>query len=67
MPGMAQQPIVLSHLQTGPLVQARQAGKATAAVSPDLGLTVVEAALEPEGVRFPGGQGVASSPSQGED
>ena len=53
---MAQQPIVLSHFQTRPLVQARQAGKATAAVSPDLGLMMVEVALEPAGVRFPGGE-----------
>ncbi len=50
------QPIVLSCFQTRPLVQAREAGKATAAISPDLGLTVVEVALDPVGVRFPGGE-----------
>jgi len=48
--------IILSHIQVGPLSAARQAGHATAITSPDLGLSQVEVALEPEGVRFPGGQ-----------
>lgn len=49
-------PIVLSHFQTQPLLQARQAGQHRAEVSPDLGLTTVEVVIEPEGVCFPNGQ-----------
>jgi predicted methyltransferase len=41
------------------MLQARTAGQNWAAVSPDLGLTTVEVALGPEGVRFPTGQGLA--------
>lgn len=48
--------IVLSHFQAAPLLAARRAGSATLDVSPNLGLSVVEVALEPEGVRFPGGE-----------
>lgn len=50
------QPIVLSHIQTRPLLQARQASQHGAEVSPDLGLTMVEVIIEPEGVRFPNGE-----------
>ena len=49
------EPIVLSHFQAAPLLEARRLGRETAAVSPDLGLSTVEAALTEEGVRFPGG------------
>jgi predicted methyltransferase len=49
-------PMVLSHIQTRPLLQAREAGEYRAEVSPDLGLTTVEVAIEPAGVRFPNGQ-----------
>lgn len=52
-------PIILSHIQVGALSAARQAGHATAITSPDLGLSQVEVALEPEGVRFPGGQSLS--------
>ena len=49
-------PIVLSHIQTQPLLQAQEAGEHRVEVSPDLGLTTVEVAIEPAGVRFPNGQ-----------
>ena len=49
-------PTVLSHIQTRPLLQAREAGQHHVEVSPDLGLTTVEAIIEPEGVHFPNGQ-----------
>ena len=49
-------PLVLSHFQAAPLLAARAAGQAHAVTSPDLGLSTVEVALEPEGVRFPGGE-----------
>ncbi len=45
-------PMVLSHIQTQPLLQARGAGQHRVQVSPDLGLTTVEAMIEPAGVRF---------------
>jgi hypothetical protein len=48
--------IVLSHIQTQPLLQAQQTGQRRAEVSPDLGLTAVEVAIEPEGTRFPNGE-----------
>jgi predicted methyltransferase len=53
------QQIVLSHFQVTPLLKARATGEAHAIVSPDLGLSTVEVVLEPEGVRFPGGEMVA--------
>ncbi len=46
--------IVLSHFQTRPLLAARQNGLTAVSVSPDLGLTTVEAQLTPDGVIFPG-------------
>jgi predicted methyltransferase len=46
-------PIVLSYVQAEALLRARAAGQATAAVSPDLGLTTVDVALDADGVRFP--------------
>jgi predicted methyltransferase len=51
--------IVLSYLQAEDLLRARQEGEARAVVSPDLGLTTCEVALEPDGAHFPGGQLVA--------
>jgi predicted methyltransferase len=48
--------IVLSHIQAETMLQARQAGRASAAVSLDLGLTAAEVAIGPAGVRFPDGQ-----------
>lgn len=47
---------VLSHFQTQPLLQAREASQHRAEVSLDLGLTTVEAIIEPGGVRFPSGE-----------
>jgi len=49
-------PVVLSHFQAEALLAARRAGQHSARVSPDLGLTTVEAALEDGGARFPDGE-----------
>jgi predicted methyltransferase len=48
--------IVLSHYEVKPLHDARQQGRATASISPDLGLSYVEVALFPGGVTFPSGE-----------
>ncbi|MBC8263507.1 MAG: spermine synthase, partial [Anaerolineales bacterium] len=48
-------PMVLSHIQTQPLLQARQTSQRHVEVSPDLGLITVEVVIESEGVRFPNG------------
>ncbi len=50
------QRIVLSHIQAQHLLEARRAGERAMVVSPDLGLSTVEVAVEEEGVRFPGGE-----------
>jgi len=47
--------VVLSHFQVTPLLQARARGRESATTSPDLGLSTVEVALVPEGIRFPSG------------
>ena len=49
-------PIVLSHIQTQPLLQAREAGQHRIEASPDLGLTTIELVIEPEGAHFPNGE-----------
>lgn len=49
-------PIVLSHIQTQLFLQAREANRHRAEVSPDLGLTTVEVGIESAGVRFPNGE-----------
>ncbi len=46
-------PIVVSHVQIAPLLQAHKAGAATALCSPDLGLSMVTVELTAQGVRFP--------------
>ena len=46
-------PIVLSHYQTKPLLEARRAGERCVEISLDLGLTTVEALLEADCARFP--------------
>jgi predicted methyltransferase len=48
--------MILSHIQADRILEARQAGNAAIVTSLDLGLTAVEVALEPEGVRLPGEQ-----------
>lgn len=47
---------VLSHIQAEAISQTRRAGETSLEVSLDLGLTDAEVALEPEGVRLPGGR-----------
>ncbi len=49
-------PIILSHFQTRPLLQARGASQYRVEVSPDLALTTVEVMIEPQGVLFPNGE-----------
>src|ERR1700675_801129 len=51
-------PIVLSHVQAAPLLEARRKGQARTEVSPDLGLTTVPVAITAEGVIFPQGEHV---------
>ena len=48
--------IVLSHYQTKPLLAARRASQQSARISPDLGHTSVEVALEADGIVLPGGE-----------
>jgi predicted methyltransferase len=48
--------VVLSHIQTESILEARQAGHASVAVSLDLGLSTAEVAIEPAGARLPDGQ-----------
>jgi predicted methyltransferase len=47
---------VLSYIQADGLLRARETGQLSAVVSPDLGLTIQEVALDPKGARFPDGQ-----------
>jgi predicted methyltransferase len=47
------QPIVLSYVQTEPLLKARQRGRMTVETSSDLGLSTVTVMLTSEGVTFP--------------
>jgi len=49
-------PIVLSYIQTRPILEAKQKGLSTIEVSPDLGLTTASVAITPEGIIFPGGE-----------
>src|SRR5436305_4784010 len=48
--------VTLSHFQARELRAPRQAGASSVAVSPDLGLTTVTAALDADGVVFPTGE-----------
>lgn len=52
-------PIVLSHFQIAPLLDAHQQNEPTCTVSPDLGLSVVTAQIGAEGAIFPGGERLA--------
>jgi len=45
--------IVLSHYQTKPLFQAKQSGEKTAISSHDLGMSMTEIVVKPEGAIFP--------------
>jgi predicted methyltransferase len=49
-------PIVLSYVQAEGLLRARETRQPSAIVSPDLGLTTAEVALDPMGAHFPDGQ-----------
>ena len=49
-------PIILSYVQAKPLLKAKEQGKTSVHVSPDLGLSMVMVALSPEDVVFPNGE-----------
>jgi predicted methyltransferase len=49
-------PVVLSHVQVKPLLDAREKAQATAVASLDLGLTTAEVALQGDRILLPGGQ-----------
>jgi len=51
--------LILSYVQAGTVLEARQAGQKSVAVSLDLGLTATEVALEPTGARLPDDQFLA--------
>jgi predicted methyltransferase len=53
---MTNRPIVLSYIQTEPILRARQEGRQTAETSLDLGLTQAKVSIEKGRVSFPGGQ-----------
>lgn len=48
--------ILLSHFQIAPLLKARASGHSSILISPDLGLTEVEATIEASGAVFPSGE-----------
>src|ERR1700730_15551526 len=50
------QSIILSYVQAGLVLGARQKGQSSVEVSPDLGLTTVTAAITAEGILFPSGE-----------
>jgi uncharacterized protein len=52
-------PLVLSDLLAAELIEVRDAGKAKAPASPDLGLTREQAVLDERGVEFSGGRRVS--------
>jgi uncharacterized protein len=50
------QPIVLSYVQVEPLLKAKQLGKSSVEVSPDLGLSTITVAINAERIEFPDGE-----------
>jgi predicted methyltransferase len=50
------QPIILSYVQAESVLKAKQQGKASIEISPDLGLSKVLATLTSEGISFPSGE-----------
>ena len=50
------QPIILSYVQAEQLLKAKQQGKTSGEVSPDLGLSTVTVMLTSEGIAFPDGE-----------
>jgi len=50
------QSIVMSHIQTQPLLKHQGTARGSVEISPDLGLTTVEVVVEAEGVVFPSGE-----------
>lgn len=59
MPGATpafKQPMILSYIQTRPLLEARRRGREVVEVSPDLGVSSIDASLTDEGVNFASGE-----------
>lgn len=52
-------PMILSHVQAQPLLKERGTVEHRVQVSPDLGLTIVEVAIESRGVVFPNGESLS--------
>jgi predicted methyltransferase len=52
-------PIILSYIQTRPLLEARKQGASVVETSPDLGKSLCQATLNADGVYFPGGECVS--------
>lgn len=48
-------PIILSYIQTDPLLEAKRKGQSSLEISPDLGLTTITVMLTPAGITFPDG------------
>ena len=49
-------PIILSYVQTRPLLEARKQGRTTLETSLDLGMSTASVSITPSGVIFPGGE-----------
>lgn len=49
-------PIILSYIQTRPLLEARKRGQTTLEISPDLGMSTTSVTLTTDGVIFPNGE-----------
>ncbi|HEX7733632.1 MAG TPA: methyltransferase domain-containing protein [Ktedonobacteraceae bacterium] len=49
-------PVILSYVQTRPLLEARRRGEAVVEISLDLGMSKASVTLDVEGVSFPGGE-----------
>ncbi len=49
-------PIIISHIQARPLLEARHRGAHTVWTSLDLGLSKTQVGLEPSGIKLPGGE-----------
>ena len=52
-------PVILSYIQTRPLLEARKRGQPVVEASPDLGISSASASLTAEGVNFASGECVA--------
>lgn len=51
--------MILSYIQTRPLLEARKRGQSVVEISPDLGISNIDATLDTEGVSFASGERLA--------